>query len=171
MNRIMRAVPAVLIPAFAIMLLSGCAGSGISVGRRSVNVGKDVKPEDITEFYWTHATSTFPPEFQRYHFYVEDGRRFFRHETREGDHFPLTENDVTVAGKKELTEEEWDTFFAYLNGGTVKDREESDTSGDDGPWTYLYWTGDRGETQEFYFESYSKSLEFEDFCLALKEQS
>ena len=171
MNRIAHAVPAVLIFAFALLFLSACSGDGISIGRRSVTVGSGVKPEDITEFYWTRASSTFPPEFQRYHFYVEDGKRFFRHEKREGDHFPLNENDVTVAGKKELTEDEWNTFFDYLSGGTVKDREEDVTSGDDGPWTYLYWTKDNGETQEFSFESYAKALAFEDFCIALKEQS
>ena len=32
-------------------------------------------------------------------------------------------------------------------------------------------TKDNGETQEFSFESYAKALAFEDFCIALKEQS
>ena len=45
-------------------------------------VGKDILSDDITDFYYTYDTSTYPPEFQRYRFYAEDGRYYFYHETK-----------------------------------------------------------------------------------------
>ena len=75
-------------------------------GRRTAVVGKDVAPEDISEFYFTYDASTYPPEFQRYRLFKKDGRVFFYHEKREGDHWPLREEDATVTGTTELSEEQ-----------------------------------------------------------------
>ena len=132
-------------------------------------VGKDILSDDITDFYYTYDTSTYPPEFQRYRFYVEDGRYYFYHEKREGDHWPLREEDITISGTKELTQEEWDTFFTYLSGGTVQKRNDDVVDGDAGPWLYLYWTNDHGKVQEFSFVSWGDEKEFEQYCIALKE--
>ena len=132
-------------------------------------VGKDIKKEDISEFYFTYDASTYPPYFQRYRFYTEDGKCFFYHEKREGDHWPLLESDIAISGKKELSEEEWNRFFDLLKDGKVEKRTESVEDGDSGPWLYLYWKKDRGKYQEFSFASYGKQKEFEGYCKELAE--
>lgn len=133
-------------------------------------VGKDVRSEDITDFYYTYSSSTYPPDYQRYRFYVEDGNCYFYHEKREGDHWPLTEEDITLSGTKELSAEEWNEFFAYLAGGMVQNRSDDAIDGDAGPWLYLYWKGDHGTMQEFTFASWEKEKEFEAYCLKMMEQ-
>ena len=132
-------------------------------------VGEHIKPEQITDFYYTVATSTFPPHYQRYRFFVEDGAYKFFRETREGDHIPLTEADATVSGTVPLTAEQWDEFLNCVSGGKVIARQEHLDSGDDGPWLYLYWTGDPGDVQEFSFASYAARLDFEALCESLRE--
>ncbi|MBQ1300502.1 MAG: hypothetical protein IIY25_05280, partial [Erysipelotrichaceae bacterium] len=139
MKKIMKALLSLLM----IVPISGCSGEK--------TVGRDIKIDDITEFYYTYSSSTNPPDYQRYRFYVDDGKYMFYHEARKGDHWPLTEDDITVSGKVELTEEQWKEFFGLLNNGKVKKREENLESGDPGPWLYLYWKKDGGEVQEFSF--------------------
>ena len=138
----------------------------ISSSRERV-VGTDIAFEAVSDFYYTYATSTFPPEYQRYRFYMEDGAPMFFHERREGERFPLQEEDVTVSGTVALTEDQWARFCACLEGGTVRTREESVESGDSGPWFYLYWSGDQGEDQQFAFASLEAQGEFEALCAAL----
>lgn len=133
--------------------------------------GKDVTERDFTEFYYTYASSTFPPDYQRYYFYAEGGKIWFYHEKREGTRFPLQEEDITVSGKKALSGQEKAVFFSYLNGGTVKNREEHLEDGDAGPWLYLYWNGDGGKCQEFSFVSVEKRLAFEAYCEELRKSA
>ena len=140
-----------------------------SIGN-SKTVGRDVRMEDITEFYWTTSSSSFPPDYQRYHFFARDGSFFFYHEKREGEHWPLTEGDITEAGTIRLTPAEKDWLFMLLKDGRVTKRRESTESGDSGPWTYIYWKKDRSSWQEFTFASYRKMASFEDFCIMLKER-
>ena len=148
---------AILILCLALLSICGC-----SQPKKSVYVvGVDIEPEDITEFYYTVSTSTFPPHYQRYRFYQEDGAYKFFHETREGDQFPLTEADATITGTVTLSGDQWSDFLVLLVGGRVIARQEHLDSGDDGPWLYLYWTGDPGDVQEFSFASYAARLEFE----------
>ncbi|MBQ8995036.1 MAG: hypothetical protein IJ091_04400 [Oscillospiraceae bacterium] len=149
----------------AVLFLTGVLG-----GSKEMVVGKNIKVDDINEFYFTRAGSTFPPYFQRYKFYVEDGKRYFYHETREGEVFPLTEEYITVQGTLELSDEDWNTFIDYLSQGTVKTRSEDLSDGDDGPWLYLYWNGDKGKYQEFTFNSWGLQNGFEEFCIELKEK-
>ncbi|MBR4462865.1 MAG: hypothetical protein IKS51_09825 [Erysipelotrichaceae bacterium] len=130
-------------------------------------VGKDILSDDITEFYYTYDASTYPPDYQRYRFYAEDGRYYFYHEKREGDHWPLREEDITVSGTKELTQEEWNHFFESLCGGIVQNRDDDVVDGDAGPWLYLYWKNDRGKLQEFSFASWEEEKDFEQYCLEL----
>ena len=121
----------------------------------------DILPEDIVDFYYTYDASTDPPFFQRYRFYQEGGAYFFYHETREGGGWPQTEEDITRAGTIELSEEDWATFFSYLEGGAVREPEVSDEDGDAGPWMFVY----RGYGQEEYeFPSYEAQLAFEEYC-------
>ncbi len=131
-------------------------------------VGTDVRFEDITDFYYTYDASFYPPQYQRYRFYVEEGKPMFYHETREGGGWPQTEEDITASGQLQLSEEEWNTFCRCIEGGTVHRREESLEDGDAGPWLYLYWSDDQGEYQEFNFASWEKMGDFEALCEALR---
>ena len=163
---------ALVVPFF---LLTGCAGaswsfSDILPGNGPKIVGTDVKIDDITEFYFTYDSSTNPPQFQRYRFSVKDGAYLFYHEKREGNHWPLREKDITVSGTKELSLEEWKTFFDYLKDGKVEKRKEHLESGGRGPWLFLYWKGDKSKIQEFSFANYGKQISFEKFCIKLKEE-
>ena len=54
--------------------LTGCAKS----------VGKQISKDKFKEFYYTYSTTVNPPEFQRYRFYMEDGKVFFYHEKERG---------------------------------------------------------------------------------------
>ena len=135
--------------------------------REDFVVGTDISPSDITDFYYTYDASTAPPHYQRYRFYVEDGRRLFYHETREGGGWPQTEEDITASGTLELTEEQWSIFCRLLDGGTADPREESLDSGDAGPWLYIYWGGGEAEGLEFRFASLEKGAAFETFCAEL----
>ena len=143
---------------------------GINTWTGEIVKTKGIDPmfDGFTDFYYTYDASTYPPYYQRYRFYVEDGECFFFHETREGGGWPQTEEDITVSGTVKLTEEDWKTFFGYLEGGTVKQPEISDESGDAGPWTYIY----RGDGQEEYeFPSYAARLAFEEYCEGLSRMT
>ena len=136
-------------------------------------VGKDIGIDDITDFYYTVENINYDAYYQRYRFYAEDGKHMFFHETRErkDDYGPCTEDDATLKGTIELTDDQWTGFFDLINGGTVKAREESADAGDDGPWLFLYWTNDKDKYQQFSFDSYGTQKEFVDFCLSLVPQS
>ena len=152
----------------AVLFLTGTIG-GSSMGKKDVFVvGTDIALADVTEFYYTYATSTYPPEYQRYHFFVEEGQCLFYHEQREGYAWPLTEEHITVSGRVQLSEKEWAEFFDLLKSGSVKSREESIESGGSGPWLYLYWNGDDSNYQEFSFASPIAEDAFEEHCIMLK---
>lgn len=131
---------------------------------QDLTVGTDIAAEDVTEFVYTLASSSYPPDYQRYRFYAENGKYWFYHEKREGFTFPLTESDITVSGSIELTEAEWAEFWGCLEGGKVQKRTESTESGSSGPALYLYWTGDRSQYQQFSFSSFNAQSAFEEFC-------
>ena len=132
-------------------------------------VGADIPGGDIHDFYYTYASSTFPPEYQRYRFYLEDGAPRFFHERREGKEFPLTEAHATLSGTLELTDAQWARFLDSIAGGTVSARDEEPVDGDAGPWMYVYYEGDAGLYQEYRFPSYGAQLEFEAMCASLTE--
>ena len=158
----------------AVLFLTGTIGSSRkpehAPRKTELTVGTDIAIGDVTEFYYTLSASTYPPHYQRYRFYRENGGAFFYHEKREGDHWPLREEDVTVSGTRELSETEWSAFFDLLREGTVKKREEHLEDGDAGPWLYLYWKEDGGERQEYSFPALQARAAFEDFCAALAEK-
>ncbi len=157
----------VLIAAIIAWNVSG--GGIMSIFSGEKTVGRDIGSEEITDFYYTYSSSTYPPDYQRYRFYAENGQHYFYHEKREGDHWPLTEDDITVSGSKVLSDEEWNRFFGYLSGGTVKNRNEDVVDGDAGPWLYLYWKNDHGTMQEFAFASWNILKEFEQYCIDLMQ--
>ncbi len=146
---------------FALLLI---ASLPLHSGGRTETVGKGIKTSDITEFWYTYSSSTNPPRFQRYRFYVDGDVWHFYHEKREGHHWPLTEADVTISGDVVLSQDQVALLFSCLDGGTVKARGESADSGNAGPWLYLYWKKDKSKYQEFSFSSYSNRLKFEEFC-------
>lgn len=158
------------------LALSGCGAGeqikekpGAVTGGNEIVVGEDIALEDITEFYWTYSTSTNPPEYQRYYFSEDDGKYLFYHEKREGDSFPLTEDDITIFGTVELTEDEWVVFCDYVKEGRVQAREESSGAGGSGPWMFLYWNGDEDIYQEYSFASQDQEAAFEQFCMDLMD--
>lgn len=158
-----------LIIIIALLIVAICV-FGWMLSNNPKTVGKTINEGDFKEFYYTYSTTVNPPEFQRYRIYTENGKRMFYHEKREGDKVFLTEEDITVSGKIELTAEEWETFWSYISGGTVKNRSESTASGGSGPWLYLYWNGDKDKCQEFTFANSEKEAEFEEFCVELKSR-
>ena len=159
---------------FSACFLLGCTGgssfSDLLPGNGPKTVGTDVKMPDITAFYFTYSSSTYPPEFQRYRFLVKNGAHLFHHEKREGNHWPLTEKDITVTGTKELSQAEWQQFFNYLKKGKVEKRKEHLEDGGRGPWMFLYWKGDKGKIQEYSFPSWDAQKSFEEFCIKLKNE-
>ena len=146
--------------------MSGCKkDAGETITNRKIPVS------DITDFYYTYENINFNAYYQRYRFYVEDGKYMFFHETRErkNEYGPTTEKDVTKTGTVELTDDQWTAFYELLEGGTVVKRSESAESGSSGPWLYLYWKNDKGRIQEFSFASYDRQKAFEEFCGSLAE--
>ena len=163
---------ALVVPFFLMMGYAGASWSfsDILSGNGPKTVGTDIAMKDITEFYYTYATSTNPPNYQRYHFYIKDGAYMFYHEKREGKHWPLTEKDISVSGRKVLSQEEWKTFFNCVNGGKVEKRKEHLESGGSGPWLFLYWKGDKSKIQEFTFANRNKKVFFEEMCIKLAQE-
>ena len=138
--------------------------TGEIVTTEEENASAGLSIEEIRDFYYTYDASSYPPVYQRYRFYEEDGEYFFFHETREGEDWPQTEESITASGTVKLTEEDWKTFFGYIADGTLKQPEDEALSGDAGPWMYLY----RGKGQEEYvFASYAARLAFEEYCRKL----
>ncbi len=158
------------------LFISAC-GSGeendMSLLKKEFVVGKDISKGDITDFYYTYSNINYNAFYQRYRFYIENGKKYFFHETRErqNEYGPATEDDTTKIGTVELTEEQWKDFYDLINGGTVKKREESAESGDSGPWFYLYWKDDKSKYQEYSFPSYEAQKKFEEYCSGLADES
>ena len=159
----------VIILACAVAIAFTVAAGNSIVKEKEMKVGKNITVEDITKFYYTEASSTNPPNYQRYRFYVDNGKYMFYREKREGNSFPLTEKDISLTDTKELSEQEWSAFCNCIIGGKVSKRTENTESGNSGPWTYLYWKGDRSKYQEYEFESPEKAAEFEEMCKELSE--
>ena len=141
--------------------------------KKAYVVGEDIQEVELTEFYYTRSGSSFPPYFQRFRFFVENGKHYMYHEKREGEEWPLTEKHITISGTIELTDEQWETFWNFIKGGTVESRSANedidDGDGGDGPWMYLYWLRDPNDFQEFEFDDRNKVLGFEEFCFSLTE--
>ncbi len=135
------------------------------MNKKYMVVGKDISKEDIEDFYYTKYHMDYLAEYQRYRFYVEDGKNYFYHERREKDDYgPLTEEDITESGIRELTDKEWKRFYRILKNGTVKKRTESTETGSEGPWTYIYWKKDRSIYQEYAFPSVQAEGMFVEYC-------
>ena len=154
----------ILIAALVLLALASAAFAAAYIG---LPVGKLVPAGSVRDFYYTLSSSTDPPVYHRYRFYEQGGKKYFYHEKREGDHFPLTESDITVSGTAELTEAQWESFLSCLEGGKVRLRRQTADSGRKGPFTYLYWTLDLSRIQEYSFGSYGARLEFEELCARL----
>ncbi|HAE16535.1 MAG TPA: hypothetical protein DCG51_08295 [Erysipelotrichaceae bacterium] len=155
-----------------IMVVFLCALSSIGLfGCGEKTVGKNIKYGNITEFYWTYSNINFNAEYQRYHFFTEDGKYMFFHEHRErkNQYGPCTEEDTTAVGTVELSEDEWNTMLDLIADGHVTKRTDDASAGSSGPWTYLYWQGDQGKYQVFEFADPEKAFGFEDFCRTLAE--
>ena len=132
--------------------------------------GSKVSAADVVDFYYTYEWIGYNAEYQRYRFYVEDGKRMFFHESRkvEEDYGPATEKNTTAIGTIELDQEEWDKFLDLIKEGKIHKPEESTSTGDSGPWMYLYHVKGKDINRMAYeFGSYGEKLEFEEFCKSL----
>ncbi|MBP5607169.1 MAG: hypothetical protein J6X66_02725 [Lachnospiraceae bacterium] len=162
------------------LVMSGCEGGGNDMkngrglfGGSDMTVGGKIGMEDIQEFYYTVENINYDAFYQRYRFYAEDGEYYFFHETRErkDDYGPATEEDATARGTLKLTDKEWEDFYELILDGKVAERADDGTSGDSGPWYYLYWKGDKDKYQEFSFASQKKADKFVDYCVELAEEA
>ena len=174
MKRVMKKTVLTALVLSIVVLLSGCGQVFIPFlnGAGTMIVGKDIKEDDINEFYYTKENINYDAYYLRYLFYVEDGKHmfFFEERERKGDYGPTGDEDVKAKAEFELTDDEWSDFFEIIKGGEVKAREENTETGGSGPWTYLYWSGDKDRYQQYSFESYGSQKEFESFCEALAEE-
>ena len=145
-------------------MLAGC-----TTKEEGMIVGTDIAFDDITDFYYTKENINYDACYQRYRFYVEDGKHLFFHEARErkNEYGPCTEEDTVQIGTIELSGDQWSEFTDLVKGGTVTARGDSADSGGTGPWLYLYWTNDKSKYQQFSFESYGTEAKFEELCLTL----
>lgn len=133
--------------------------------------GEGPASEDILDFYYTYENINYNAEYQRYRFYTQDGKHMFFHEHREvkDDYGPATEKHTTATGNFELTADEWKEFLNYLARGTAKPREEAVTTGDSGPWMFLYLRDGDPDGLDFSL-SYGDLKAFEDFCEELAKE-
>ena len=158
----------------ALGMLAGCArlpfGKSEKDGKEPSNatmtVGEDITEEDINEFFYTIENINYDAYYLRYRFYVEDGKHmfFFEERRRPDDYGPATEEDTVAKSEFELSDKEWSKFYEIISGGEVSKRDENPETGDSGPWTYLYWSGDEDKYQEFSFKSKIKGRDFEKLC-------
>ena len=146
----------------ALLVLLACRGAPADTA-----AGPDVAPEDIADFYYTVDSSAWPPRYQRYRFYMEDGQPRFFHDTRQGEDWPLTEADSVYSGTVALTRDQWAAFLDCLRDGRALPREEHTETGDEGPWTYLYPASGPAEGLAFSFASPGRRADFEALCREL----
>ena len=130
-------------------------------------VGTDIADEEISEFFYIYSSSTYPPLYQQYRFYQENGEKLFYHEAREGGDWPQTEENITLSGTVKLTEEDWALFIDCLRGGSLDEGSEEVIDGDDGPWMFLSWAEGEEKHQEYRFASLSEQNAFERLCSRL----
>ena len=131
--------------------------------KNKLTVGKDVPFSELKELVYTVATTSYPPYSVRYRFeFSSDEVRFF-YTRKEGKSLPLRDEDIVENKQGTLTEEQKKRLFESLSGGKLRKRKESITTGDSGPWVYLYCLEDFGKT-EFSFEIYLKSTAFLALC-------
>lgn len=149
--------------AFGVILFAGA-------GDKPLVVSENLSENMITEFYWTYSSSTYPPEYQRFHVFMKDGKTKFHYEKREGETWPLSGKDVTESGTFVMSKAQQQEFFNLIKGGTVTARDDDISSGDSGPWTYLYWKNDKGQYQVYTFPSAKAAKDFEDWCISMKEE-
>ena len=136
-------------------------------------VGEDITDKDINEFYYTIENINYDAYYLRYKFYTEDDKHllFFEERQRPDDYGPTTEEDTIAKTEFELSDKEWSKFYKTISGGEVCARDEDPGEGDRGPWTYLYWSGDKDKYQEYSFKSQNDRQDFEKLCEKLVKKS
>ena len=133
---------------------------------------KDLRLEEVVDFYYTYNCVGYNAKYQRYRFYIEDGKYMFFYETRgtEDDYGWNTEDDIITSGTVELTAEDWTTFLGFLENGSVREPEESLEDGDAGPWMFIYYPGEGDPVRmEYLFATPGDRTAFEEYCAALAQ--
>jgi hypothetical protein len=77
---------------------------------------------------------------------------------------------MTASRTVEQSESEWKEFLSFLKDGRVSARTDSASSGDSGPWMFIYWKNDKGKYQVFDFSSLEERGGFEEFCAGLAQE-
>lgn len=175
---IMKKITLAAICISAVFALAGCNTTTLPAPKvpetrsKDMTVGEDITEDDIREFYYTVENINLDAYYLRYKFYVDDGRHMFLFEERQrpDDYGPATEEDTTAKATFEMSDDEWSRFCKIISGGTVKEREDDPGDGDTGPWTYLYWEGDKDRYQQYSFRSQSRRKDFEELCSELAEK-
>ncbi len=162
----------ILICILMICVLAGCSrnpGADKTGEKSGMTFGEDITEDKISKFYYTIENINYDAYYLRYLFYVEDGKHmfFFEERERKNEYGPTTEEDTIAKAEFELSGDEWSDFIRIISGGQVRERQENEESGGSGPWTYLYWIGDKDRYQEYSFESQSTRKEFETLCETL----
>ena len=116
----------------ALLLFAGERDMGLVLRMtlgRPLTVGSHIAAESISEFYYTLSTSTNPPHYQRYRFYLQDGSWQLFCETREGQSWPLTEKDITHSAVVSLSGADAAELMRCLQGGAVTRRGSGTETG------------------------------------------
>ena len=135
--------------------------------------GTKVRLGDVNDFYYTYDWVGYNAEYHRYRFYVEDGQYKFLYDHRkiEDDYGWASEENRTAYGIVELTDDEWAEFLGTIRTGELKKPKESTTTGDSGPWLYIYYQkGNKTERMEFYFTDNESGEAFSDLCDKLEKK-
>ncbi len=154
------------------IILWGCEKKGENkMSGNSVIEGTKVGIDDISDFYYTYENINYNAFYQRYRFFIKDGKYMFFHETRErkNDYGPCEEEDAIRKGEFELNEKQWSDFYDLIKEGKANKRNESVEDGDSGPWMFIYSDKLVKEGYEYHFASYDARCKFEDFCASLAD--
>ena len=132
--------------------------------------GTKISLTDVVDFYYTYEWIGYNAEYLRYRFYMEDGKHWFYHEARkvENDYGPAGKDDITSTGTVELSQEDWDKFLGLIKDGKISKPEESTSTGDSGPWLYIYYIKGKDTVRMAYaFDPHAAISDFEEYCAEL----
>lgn len=151
------------------LFFAGCSG----LTEEEYMFGKDFKAEQVTEFYYTVTDTSYPPKYERRHFFKRDGGYYYFHEKMEGS-LPAYSEALAVIDTgdervRPITEEQWLQLTEILLGGKVTKRSEDITEGGGSrPAVFLYWTNDKGKYQVYSFKTAQAETDFLSFSAGLE---
>ena len=177
LNSAFRVAGAVIIT--ATVLLTGCVsekrnGAGrtkMTTSPKEFIVGEDISYDAIMSFEYTYETTTAPVIHQHYEIIRDysESAYYLEYWTREGDHYPLKDEDETRRGKIDITDDFVDLYLCLTGGKVTLLDEYIEYDEDGGLWTYLYWQNSPDGYTVFTFENQEDWDQFVETCDALIE--